>query len=135
MPYADPVIRREYHRKRKAARRAAYMAGKVCVLCGSNEILEIDHTNPLTKVHIVASSQMWAWSDRRLEEELKKCRVLCQKCHRSKFKSDMLLRRPLIHGTVRAYKSRGCRCNPCKESYSVYQKAYYNTHYKHQESN
>ena len=105
---------------RRANRRAKYMEDKVCNACGSTVCLEIDHIDPLTKVHPIASSTMWGWSDKRLAEEIAKCQVLCQPCHRKKFKSDMLVRRPLVHGTIRAYKNRGCRCDACRVAGSVY---------------
>ena len=51
-----------------------------CVKCGSSKNLEVDHRDPKKKVH----HSIWTWSDKRREAELKKCQVLCRKCHKKK---------------------------------------------------
>lgn len=77
MPYKDPLQRKEYQRKWCAARRAAYIAGKVCAMCGGDRSLEFHHRNPDEKI----SHRIWSWSTVRLEAELAKCDVLCRSCH------------------------------------------------------
>jgi 5-methylcytosine-specific restriction endonuclease McrA len=72
---------KRYRREWSAKRRAAYFYGKRCVQCGSSENLELDHVNP---------------ADKR-EAEIKKCQVLCRKCHRQKtnqYLRSLFLERP-----------------------------------------
>ena len=51
-----------------------------CVLCGSNEELQLDHIDPQTKI----SHRIFTWSEERRLKELAKCRVLCWRCHKKK---------------------------------------------------
>lgn len=94
--------KRDYQREWVATRRAAYLHGRSCVLCGSAENLEFDHANPEHKV----SHRVWSWSRERLEAELAKCVILCRRCHQERHS----LERPK-HGSG-GYK-RGCRCEVC----------------------
>lgn len=71
---------RDYSRRWIAARRAAFFKGKRCCICGSRTRLELDHKDPGTKV----SHSIWSWSEKRRHEELKKCQVLCHRCHQVK---------------------------------------------------
>jgi 5-methylcytosine-specific restriction endonuclease McrA len=72
--------KREYQRKWMANRRKEYFKDKKCVKCGSTEYLELDHINPETK----ETHAIWSWSEERRTKELKKCQVLCEKCHLEK---------------------------------------------------
>lgn len=72
--------KREYQRIWIAARRAKWFDGKVCVVCGGVENLELDHTDPNTKV----THRIWSWSWQRIEEETAKCQVLCEQHHKLK---------------------------------------------------
>lgn len=85
MPYKDPTRRREYSRQWIADRRASWFAGKICALCGGMQDLELDHTDPTTKV----SHRIWSWSEARREAELAKCRVLCKACHGKKSATEV----------------------------------------------
>lgn len=62
------------------AREDWFAANGPCKSCGSVEKLELDHIEPDTKV----SHTVWSWTPMRRCLELKKCQVLCRKCHRKK---------------------------------------------------
>ena len=99
----------EYKRKWAAARRAEYMAGKSCVVCGTTESLEVDHIDPAEKV----SHRIWTWSRERRDAELAKCQILCTEHHLEK----TIAQRPIPeHGTVSRYTSKKhkCRCDLCR---------------------
>ena len=115
--------RREYlrlfGREWVAKRRAQWFLGKVCFLCGSMEGLEIHHTDPSQK----ESNSVWSWSEERRNEELKKCIVLCYRCHKSAHSKLVreLAAKTNIHGTKKMYSSVfACRCDLCKEAWRVY---------------
>ncbi len=74
-----------YHAKWVAKRRAAFFVDKRCVRCGSTKKLELDHVDPETKV----SHCIWSWRESRRAEEISKCQVLCNKCHRKKTAEEM----------------------------------------------
>lgn len=82
MPYVDKNRSRQYHREWRAGRRALFMKGKKCVICGAIDNLEIDHINPDDKVYNI--SQIWGRRKSVREEELNKCQVLCHTCHQKK---------------------------------------------------
>lgn len=67
MPLSNPSEMREYQRAWMANRRKAWMQGRSCEWCGSNERLEIDHIDPAIKV----TNAVWSWSaPRRIAERL-----------------------------------------------------------------
>jgi 5-methylcytosine-specific restriction endonuclease McrA len=102
---------REYKRLWAAARRADYMAGKSCVVCGTTESLEVDHIDPAEKV----SHRIWTWAIPRRDAELAKCQILCTEHHLEK----TIAQRPIPeHGTVSRYTSKKhkCRCEPCRSA-------------------
>ena len=51
-----------------------------CVQCGSWDDLELDHKDPTQKV----THNVWSWSQERRDQELAKCQVLCEECHKQK---------------------------------------------------
>ena|ERR1700754_3663545 len=117
MPYKDPETQRRYQRERVAARRAEYFRGKVCATCGSDQRLELDHIDPMTKV----SHRIWSWSAERLRVELSKCQPLCYDCHKGKSAHDQARVR---FGRARAFEhgfmyGRGCRCDDCRVGNTV----------------
>lgn len=100
--------------------------GGKCKMCPATESLDFDHINPKTKLFSIGSallvkplSEVW--------EELKKCQLLCRRCHNSKTLSDKGLR-PAIgtHGTLSSY--RYCRCNECRSAKAAYAREYRKTH-------
>lgn len=112
MPFKNLLVKREYQRKRSAAKRAAWFKGKTCANCGSSENLELDHINPELKV----SHRIWSWSDARIAEETSKCQPLCKDCHKAKTSADRLP----PHGTNNRYtcKKYPCRCDLCKKAHA-----------------
>lgn len=101
----------KYKREWVAARRAEWMAGKSCVICGTTQDLEVDHIDPEMKV----AHRIWSWAIPRRNAELAKCQVLCKAHHLEK----TLAQRPTPeHGTISRYTSKvhKCRCDLCKRA-------------------
>ena len=117
MSYASAEDRRVYAKNWARARRAAFMAGKFCVVCGTTERLELDHIDPATKI----SHAVWSWSQPRREAELAKCQVLCHQHHKEKTRSDWDKRRK--HGAS-MYSDYGCRCAECRAGNAAKARAY-----------
>ena len=61
------------------------MGGK-CVKCGATEYLQFDHINPSEKSYNITNNL----HRKDLDEELKKCQLLCWDCHMEKTKNDWL---------------------------------------------
>jgi hypothetical protein len=81
VPYVDLDQKRQCQRRWVAQRRALWLEENgPCVLCGSSSDLQVDHVDPETKVN----HSVWSWSKLRRDQELSKCRVLCEPCHRQK---------------------------------------------------
>jgi hypothetical protein len=101
---------RKYKREWAARRRAEFMAGKSCVVCGTTESLEVDHIDPSQKV----SHRIWTWAIPRRDAELAKCQILCTEHHKEKTRAD----RPIPeHGTISRYGSiHKCRCDLCRKA-------------------
>lgn len=59
-----------------------------CVDCGSWVKLQVDHDNPKTKV----SHRIWSWSEARRNQELRKCKPRCLKCHQAKTAKEIATR-------------------------------------------
>jgi len=70
---------RKWHRDARRSRREEYLADKCCAKCGAGSFLEIHHRDPNQKVD---HRHIWHWSQQRRDEELAKCEVLCDVCHR-----------------------------------------------------
>src|SRR5208282_5957069 len=111
---------REYMKERCRQRHAVAVEqlGGKCTKCDGTEQLEFDH--------IVAGSYdprsrggkgtMWTFSEKRLQEELAKCQLLCHDCHWEKTLED-LDRKPAkgTHGTLSAYRWCGPpKCEECR---------------------
>lgn len=77
MPYKDAQKQREYQRDWMRRRREEWLAGKVCVDCGSSENIELDHKDPTQKV----SHRIWSWAKEKREAEIAKCEPRCRPCH------------------------------------------------------
>jgi hypothetical protein len=109
MAYKDKQKQIDYQRLWIAKRRQFYFEGKVCVHCGTNENLELDHIDSSTKT----SHNIWSWSEDRRNAELAKCQVLCRLCHQGK--SFVMDRYHAPHGSSSMYSKHGCRCDICRE--------------------
>lgn len=111
-----------YYKRKDAAKK--FLGGK-CVDCGSVENLQFDHKDRKTKEFTIA--QLWSVSEKRFWEEVKKCQLLCQKCHIKKTLEDLGQKSAKdTHGTISSY--RYCRCPVCKKWHSEYSKKYWTTH-------
>ena len=108
MGYKNVEKQREYQRNWLRARRTLWIKSNgPCVDCGSFKRLEVHHVDRIQKVaHCV-----WSWSEERRVEELRKCCVLCFKCHGRRTAWDR--RSHLKHGMYGMYQL-GCRCDLCK---------------------
>ena len=118
--YKDKETQKAFQKNWIAKRRADFFKDKLCVQCGSNENLELDHIDPKEK----SSHKIWSWSAARRDAEIAKCQVLCKACHLEKTLKDRAIRQPLIHG-LRGY-DRMCRCDICKAAKAVKMKEYRN---------
>ena len=89
--------------------------GGKCRDCDETRIdkLEFHHLDPSTKLYNLGS--MWAHRiEDRIQEELKKCVLLCKKCHWESHRNERK------HGTNREYVSYRCRCRACKDAHAAY---------------
>lgn len=88
--------------------------GDQCVKCGSTEALEMDHIDPKTKSFTI--SALWALKDLPMVyDELKKCQLLCEPCHREKSarEASERLEGTWRHGTQYGWQKKKCRCDEC----------------------
>lgn len=76
--------KRAYQRQWLKLRRdkAIKEMGGQCVNCGSDENLEFDHKDRISKMHPIGS--IWSRSWDFIWQELNKCQLLCEKCHLNK---------------------------------------------------
>ena len=75
---------KEYFRQRRENRRKKFkdLLGGKCIICGSKKNLQFDHKDPKKKEFRI--SLMIDSPEQRLLNELKKCQLLCAKCHHKK---------------------------------------------------
>lgn len=71
------------NQKKHAARYKDWKTDQSCVVCGedSPECIDLHHVDPSVKEGTI--SQMinrWSWD--RIQEEIKKCIIVCSNCHR-----------------------------------------------------
>lgn len=99
-------------RHRRLMRWAKKKLGGKCMNCGSIKYLEFDHINPNEKEFTI--SNLCSVSIKRLEKELDKCQLLCEKCHKEKHAWK--------HGTLAG--ARYCKCDLCRKVKSDYNKTY-----------
>jgi len=82
---AKPEKYRERRKELRGEYREQFLDWKrqqSCLLCREDEIscLDLHHLDPNTKeVAVSIASSVWTWST--LQEEIKKCVVLCRNCH------------------------------------------------------
>lgn len=109
------AIDRALYYARRRIKAVNYLGGK-CVRCGATERLEFDHIDPATVSFRVAGNVLLKWC--HLVEELKKCQLLCNKCHWAKTRIDRKV--GPRHGTRNNYVNYGCRCADCRKVNTTY---------------
>jgi 5-methylcytosine-specific restriction endonuclease McrA len=118
---------REYHSKRYYRLRGeaiSFLGGK-CVVCCTSENLQLDHIDHTTKE--IEVSRLLSVSLKRFWAEVKKCQILCRKCHSDKTLKDLGKKKAKgVHGTISSY--RYCKCEECREAAKENMKKYYKTH-------
>jgi 5-methylcytosine-specific restriction endonuclease McrA len=112
--------RNEYQKKYRLDRKKYWMSllCNKCSNCGSVDNLEFDHIDRKTKKFPI--SMMYDKKEKEVIEELKKCQLLCDVCHKEKTKKEW------DNGTIKPWRklpdhsmygySKGCRCDVCKEA-------------------
>ena len=122
--YMRKYILNRYHKRREAA---IVTLGSKCVSCSSIENLELDHKNFKDKEFSISS--LWSCSKAKYDQELLKCQLLCNKCHRAKSNLDLREiktgQREIQHGQHWTYKKYGCRCEECCKANSAKIKFYH----------
>lgn len=86
------------------SRAIAHLGGR-CVRCGSEDDLEFDHVDPSKKSYSLMGRWSHGWEANL--EELNKCQLLCESCHKDKHAPR--------HGTISMYRNRRCRCDECRK--------------------
>lgn len=108
---------REYILKRSLKRReqALEYLGGCCSSCGKKGLLEFDHKDPTTKLFTIAKG--YSFSEERFWNEVKKCQLLCQWCHKLKTIKQLGLKIAKgNHGTVSTYHY--CKCDECRAAWN-----------------
>ena len=117
--YMAKYMLRRYHQRRADA---IDLLGGECVVCGTEDRLEIDHIDPTLKSFSIP--KLWSVSQKRFDEELSKCQLLCKFHHEEKSVNEHGKKRAKgTHGTVSSY--RYCKCPECKAAKSAYMKEYH----------
>jgi hypothetical protein len=117
-----PRDRKKYYRDRYFKRRKLILnhLGGICVICGTDQDLHIDHIDPMTKKFDVSKNATRTWSV--LEAELTKCQILCRDHHVQKWRDNHEHTggankwKSINHGTLHAYRAYRCRCDLCREA-------------------
>lgn len=73
-----------YHNRRNES---ILFLGGCCSSCGSKENLQLDHKEWESKTFSIG--KLWSVSKQRFIEELLKCQLLCDSCHRIKTGNDI----------------------------------------------
>jgi len=110
--YHNKYAKKKYIENKEKA--LAFLGGK-CVHCSSTEFLEFDHIDPSNKV-IELTTLFDGSSWKRILEELIKCQLLCNSCHKK--------RRTASHGTYTRYVHHKCRCDLCKKANAIHNREY-----------
>lgn len=116
-------VTRQRDMEKRQARRLKWLSDNAPCPCGSIENLECHHVDPTTKV----SHRIWSWGEARRIEELKKCVVVCNDCHKkiSSARCQQLFQKEIPHGSVNGYLRHACRCAKCKAFYRKWRREKY----------
>jgi 5-methylcytosine-specific restriction endonuclease McrA len=93
------------------------LLGGRCNECGLTHSLEFDHVDPATKFFAIAEAVSRSFPAEVILNELEKCQLLCNACHRRKTLVD---NGKAEHGTGGMYRHHGCRCERCKACNRAY---------------
>jgi hypothetical protein len=109
--YMKVYMLARYHRRKAEVFKA--LGGK-CTKCGSVAGLQLDHIGRSTKSFTIGKTLV-SVSEAKLQEELKKCQLLCLECHQLKSCEERGFKMAKgHHGTISSY--RYCHCELCKEA-------------------
>jgi hypothetical protein len=113
---------KEYFRARREQRRQKFkdLLGGRCIICGSKKNLQFDHKDPKKKEFRI--SLMIDSPEQKLLNELKKCQLLCARCHHKKTLEKQEFGIESSHGSIWRYKKYKCRCAKCRKAMSEYNK-------------
>lgn len=100
-----------YMRRRYAERRALALSklGGECGECGEKEAEKLRVVPRLARWKKLRFARVFSLSEKNFLEELKKFKLLCEKCKDSEKEAAY------THGGYHAYYRRGCRCDECGE--------------------
>ena len=99
--------------------RVIAMLGGKCVVCDTDERLEIDHVNPADKELDISRHLMQTELPPEVLAEIKKCQLLCHKHHLEKsIRERGDLPAAGRHGTLSCY--RICKCELCVKVHAEY---------------
>lgn len=122
--HALKVYMRAYQQRRyrRVMARIIRDLGGKCVTCGTRFFLQTDHIDKKTKKFNI-STGIYKKSKREVQEEVKKCQLLCRKCHREKGirEGDVV---EAGHGSFSMYARKKCRCTLCVKAKSERDKAW-----------
>ncbi len=85
--YKEDLYRAQMrHRIKIRAELFTYLSTKSCIDCGENNpiVLEFDHTDSDLKFKSISKMLSGHYSWKSVQEEIKKCQILCANCHRLK---------------------------------------------------
>ena len=113
--YMRVYMLERYTRRRQQAIRA--LGGK-CKRCSSKDDLEFHHKSRRKSGDFVIAKKIVSVAEDRLQDELKKCVLLCKGCHVAQTAKERGFRLARgTHGTISAYRYCGPpKCEACKKA-------------------
>ncbi len=115
-------------KKRRWAKKRAYYIdalGGVCKHCNSTDKLQFDHIDRESKLFDISG---WHFDKQKqhIEDEVKKCQLLCPPCHARKSATERGWNTyPEEHGVHSMYTNKKCRCTKCKYANTQYMIEFY----------
>ena len=83
------------NRRLEVKKRAVEALGGKCIMCGYEKsiyALDFHHIDPSTKSFNISGNHARTW--KRIEEEIKKCVLLCANCHRELYHNILIVSNP-----------------------------------------